>query len=170
MWICLLILSYLSRSLADCWGTTVDLTTSFLHSSRFLSFRSMVFHSRPVHSLMLSFHVKGDKYKSLQTGNLISCPPIALQPFLDLQQAWVTAYIFVDVCKQTDENKLVDHVGIVEVDTVSGALCCDKMNRHADTVRWCEAGLMVSFKFTAYSHRHTHTHTRSNTQPLPSGV
>lgn len=26
---------------------------------------------------------------------------------------------------------------------VRGALCCDRMNRHADTMRWCEAGLMV---------------------------
>ncbi|KAK7482280.1 hypothetical protein BaRGS_00026523 [Batillaria attramentaria] len=26
---------------------------------------------------------------------------------------------------------------------VRGALCCDKMNKHADTIRWCEAGLMV---------------------------
>ena len=51
-----LILSYLSRSLADRWGTTVDFTTSFLHSSRFSAFRSMIFHSRPVHSLMLSSH------------------------------------------------------------------------------------------------------------------
>ena len=51
-----LILSYLPRSLADCWGTTVDFTTSFLHSSRFSAFRSMIFHSRPVHSLMLSSH------------------------------------------------------------------------------------------------------------------
>ena len=51
-----LILSYLSCSLADCWGTTVDFTTSFLHSSQFSAFRSMMFHSRPVHSLMLSSH------------------------------------------------------------------------------------------------------------------
>ena len=49
-----LILSYLSRSLADLWGTTVDFTTSFLHFSRFPAFRSMIFHSSPVHSLMLS--------------------------------------------------------------------------------------------------------------------
>ena len=49
-------LSVLSRSLADHWGTTVDFTTSFLHSLRFLAFRSSIFHSRPVHSLMLSFH------------------------------------------------------------------------------------------------------------------
>ena len=49
-------LSYLSCSLADRWGTTVDFTTSFLHSSRFSAFRSMIFHSRPVHSLMLSSH------------------------------------------------------------------------------------------------------------------
>ena len=49
-------LSYLSRSLADRWGTTADFTTSFLHSSRFSAFRSMMFHSRPIHSLMLSSH------------------------------------------------------------------------------------------------------------------
>ena len=48
--------SYLSRSLADHWGTTVDFTTSFLYSSRFSAFCSMIFHSRPVHSLMLSSH------------------------------------------------------------------------------------------------------------------
>ena len=48
--------SYLSRSLADRWGTTVDFTTSFLHSSRFSAFRSVMFHGRPVHSLMLSSH------------------------------------------------------------------------------------------------------------------
>ena len=42
-----LILSYLSRSLADRWGTTVDFTTSLLHSSRFSVFRSSIFHSRP---------------------------------------------------------------------------------------------------------------------------
>ena len=52
----LLILSNLSRSLADRWGTTVDFTTSFLHSSRFSAFRSMMCHSRPVQSLMLSSH------------------------------------------------------------------------------------------------------------------
>ena len=49
-------LSYPSCSLSDRWGTTVDFTTSFLHSSRFSTFRSMIFHSRPVHSLMLSSH------------------------------------------------------------------------------------------------------------------
>ena len=54
--IILLILSYLSRSLADRWVTTVDFITRFLHSSRFSPFRSMMFHSRPVHSLMLSSH------------------------------------------------------------------------------------------------------------------
>ena len=47
---------HLSGSLADCWGTTVHFTTSFLHSSRFSAFRSMIFHSVPVHSLMLSSH------------------------------------------------------------------------------------------------------------------
>ena len=52
----LFFLSCLSLSLADRWGTTVDFTTSFLHSSRFSAFRSMIFHSRPVHSLMLSSH------------------------------------------------------------------------------------------------------------------
>ena len=49
-------LSHLSRSLADRWGTAVDFTTSFPHSSRFSAFRSMIFHSRSVHSLMLSSH------------------------------------------------------------------------------------------------------------------
>ena len=48
------ILSYLSRSLADSWGTTVDFTISFLHSSRFSAFRRKMFQSRPVHSLMVS--------------------------------------------------------------------------------------------------------------------
>ena len=49
-------LSHLSRSLADRWGTTVDFTTSFLHSVRFTAFRSIMFHGRPVHCLMLSSH------------------------------------------------------------------------------------------------------------------
>ena len=48
--------SYLSRSLADRWGTTVDFTASFLHSLRFSAFRNMIFHSRQVHFLMLSSH------------------------------------------------------------------------------------------------------------------
>ena len=48
--------SYLSWSLADRWGTTVNFTTSFLHASRFSAFHSSIFHSRPVHSLMLSSH------------------------------------------------------------------------------------------------------------------
>ena len=50
------LISCLSRSLADRWGTTVDFTTSFLHSSRFSAFRNMMFHWRPVHTLMLSSH------------------------------------------------------------------------------------------------------------------
>ena len=49
-----LILSYLPRSLADRWGTTVDFTISFILSSRFSAFRCSIFHSRPVHSLVLS--------------------------------------------------------------------------------------------------------------------
>ena len=48
--------SYLSRSQADCWGTTVDFITIFLHSLWFSAFCSMMFLSRPVHSLMLSSH------------------------------------------------------------------------------------------------------------------
>ena len=48
--------TYLSRSLADRWGTTVHFTTSFLHSSRLSAFHRSIFHSRPVHSLMLSSH------------------------------------------------------------------------------------------------------------------
>ena len=35
---------HLSRSLADRWGTTVDFTTNFLHSSQFSAFHSMLFH------------------------------------------------------------------------------------------------------------------------------
>ena len=54
--LCFLFLSYLSRSLADGWGTTVDFTTSLLHSSRLSAFRSMMFYSKPVHFLMLSSH------------------------------------------------------------------------------------------------------------------
>ena len=46
----------LSHSLADLWGTTVDFTTNFLHSSQLSVFRSMLFHSKLVHSLMLSSH------------------------------------------------------------------------------------------------------------------
>ena len=49
-------LSYLSHSLADPWDTTVDFTTSFLHSLWFLAFCNMILHSRPVHSLMLFSH------------------------------------------------------------------------------------------------------------------
>ena len=60
--------SYLSRSLADRWGTTVDFTTSFLHSSWFSAFHSTIFHSRPVHSLMLS------SYRFL-------CLPLRLPPW-----------------------------------------------------------------------------------------
>ena len=47
---------YTSHSLADQLGTTVDFTISFLHSSRFSAFCSIIFHSRPVHSLMMSSH------------------------------------------------------------------------------------------------------------------
>ena len=63
-----LILFYLSRSLADRWGTTVDFTTSFLHSSRFSAFRSMIYHLRPVQSLILSSH-------------LFLCLPLRLPPW-----------------------------------------------------------------------------------------
>ena len=48
--------SQVSLSLAGRWGTTVDFTTSFPLSSCFSAFRSMIFHSRPVCSLMLSSH------------------------------------------------------------------------------------------------------------------
>ena len=47
---------HLSRSLAGRWGTSADFTTNFLHSSRFSAFCSMMFYSRPVHSLMLFSH------------------------------------------------------------------------------------------------------------------
>ena len=58
---------HLFRSLADRWGICVDVTTSVLHSSRFSAFHSMMFHSRPVHSLMLS---------SVR----FLCPPLHLPP------------------------------------------------------------------------------------------
>ena len=50
------LISHLSRSLVDLWGTTVDFTTSFLHSSRFSAFRSTccIFHPRPIHPVVLS--------------------------------------------------------------------------------------------------------------------
>ena len=53
-----LILSYLIYlcSLADRWGTTVILQPGSPHSSRLSAFRSSIFHSRPVHYLMLSSH------------------------------------------------------------------------------------------------------------------
>ena len=60
------ILSYPSRSLADRWGTTVDFTTSFFHSSQFSA--QLIFHSRPVRSLMLS------SYRFL-------CLPLRLPPW-----------------------------------------------------------------------------------------
>ena len=65
---CCFFLSYLSCSLADRRGTTVDFTTSFLHSSRFSAFLSMIFQSGPVHSLMLS-------------SNRFLCLPLGLPPW-----------------------------------------------------------------------------------------
>ena len=58
LWELVKVLSYLIYPVVwhHRWGTTVDFTTSFLHSSWFLAFRSSIFHSRPVHSLMLSSH------------------------------------------------------------------------------------------------------------------
>ena len=47
---------HLPCSLADLWGTTGDFTANFLHSSRFSASHSMMFHSRPVYSLLLSSH------------------------------------------------------------------------------------------------------------------
>ena len=51
-----LVFIYPSRSLTDRLGNTVDFTISFLHSSWFSAFRTIIFHSRPVHSLMLFFY------------------------------------------------------------------------------------------------------------------
>ena len=45
---------HLSPNLADRWGTAGDFAISFLQSPWFSAFRSMVFHSTPVHSLMSS--------------------------------------------------------------------------------------------------------------------
>ena len=44
MYVCIYLSIYLSRSLADRWGTTVDFTTSFLQSSLFSAFLSSIFH------------------------------------------------------------------------------------------------------------------------------
>ena len=49
-----------------CWGTTDDFATSFLHFSLFST--ALLANSRPVHSLMLSFH-------------LFLCLPCLLPPF-----------------------------------------------------------------------------------------
>ena len=38
------------------WLISGYFTTNFLHSSRFSAFRSVMLHSRPIHSLNLSFH------------------------------------------------------------------------------------------------------------------
>ena len=54
--LCLHLHLRLSRSLYHRWATTVDSITIFLHSLRFSAFSSMLFHSRPVHSMMLSSH------------------------------------------------------------------------------------------------------------------
>ena len=48
------VLLHLSCSLADRWGITANFTTYFLYSSPFSAFRGVMFHSRPVHSFMLS--------------------------------------------------------------------------------------------------------------------
>ena len=54
--LCLHLHLRLSRSLYHRWATTVDSIIIFLHSLRFSAFSSMLFHSRPVHSMMLSSH------------------------------------------------------------------------------------------------------------------
>ena len=50
------------------WGTTDDFATSFLHFPLFSTALWDLPNSRPVHSLMLSFH-------------LFLCPPYLLPPF-----------------------------------------------------------------------------------------
>ena len=47
---------HLSPYCEGCWGTTDDLTTSFLHFSLFSTALWDLANSRPVHSLMLSSH------------------------------------------------------------------------------------------------------------------
>ena len=46
-----------SLNCEGCWGTTDDFTTSFLHFSLFSTALWDLPNSRPVHSLMLSFHL-----------------------------------------------------------------------------------------------------------------
>ena len=48
---------HLSLNSKGHWGTTEDLTTSFLHSSPFLTALRDLANSRPVHSLMMSYHL-----------------------------------------------------------------------------------------------------------------
>ena len=64
-----------------CWGTSGNFTTNFLHSSRFSALCSMMFHSRPVHSLMLSSHC-------------FLCPPLHLPPCtIPCRQSWLVQMI-----------------------------------------------------------------------------
>ena len=58
---------HLSLNCEDCWGTTDDFATSFLHFSLFFIALWDLPSSRPVHSLMLSSH-------------LFLCPPCLLPP------------------------------------------------------------------------------------------
>ena len=55
------------RSLADCWGTTVDFTTSFLHFLRFSAFRNMVFKTSPLFDVVFPSFPPMDGWWELYT-------------------------------------------------------------------------------------------------------
>ena len=93
-------LSHLSRSLADRWGTTVDLTTSFLHSSRFSAFTERQVISKTDLTLLRqgrSSSVRSVSDSSRTSGQLTPGPavasPLELNPSLQLcnKQATLTA-------------------------------------------------------------------------------
>ena len=86
------VLSYPSHNLAGSFRTTVDLATSFLHSSRFSAFRSSIFHSRPVHSLMLS------SYRFL-------CLPLHLPPWTVLCRIVLASNRIIKILMLVAERK-----------------------------------------------------------------
>ena len=88
-------LSYLSHSLADRWGTTVDFTTSFLHSSWFSAFRGMMFHSRPVRS--------NRRLNILSMQRFFECDPATLKDVMNQKHCWkvhILQQILMILCRK----------------------------------------------------------------------
>ena len=61
---CTYLTSNLSLNREDCWGTTDNFTTSFLHFSLFSTALWDLPNSRPVHSLMLSSHPRSGELRT----------------------------------------------------------------------------------------------------------